>query len=154
MSTFSADLRAAAVELLRDYGASTVGDPPDERPASPNLSVYRARPTTIKAPHAFVDGIREGITYFGPTNFQRNPTVDVIVVHALFDSGDAADQRDRFVDGFLTWVSGLPHAGGPNTLVGIEDIEDLPDYVPDWLPTRDQKTYYATRFGLRGLALE
>jgi hypothetical protein len=154
MTTFSADLRAAAVDLLKDFADSVVGTPPDDHPAVVGLSVYRARPVSIQAPHAFVDGIREGITYYGPTTFQRNPTVDVIVCHALFDSGDAADQRDRFVDGFLSWVAVLPHAAGANTTVGIEEVEDLPDYVPDWLPPAQRKTYYATRFGLRGLALE
>lgn len=134
-----ADMRAAAVTLLKDYG----------KDAGVKLTVYRARPLTLHPPEAFVDIVRESIVYSGPTLRQRTPQVDMIVVHGVFDSGDAADQKDAFVDGFLDWVNTRFHAAGPNTIAGVTDTEDVPDYVAQWIgPT----VYYATRITLEGYA--
>lgn len=138
----SANLRAAAVTLLTEYAAS----------AGIRLQVYRARPASIYAPTAFVDGISERVTWPGPTLYQRSPQVEVIVVHAIFDSGEAADQRDAFVDGFLAYCATRFHQAGANTLLGLVGIDDVPAFVPDWLPPEKQKTYYASRITLEGLS--
>jgi hypothetical protein len=139
---FRADLRAAAADLLRDYRASVSG----------TLQVYEGRPATVMPPTAFIDGIRETIRYTGPTLAQRTLVVDVIFLHGLFDSKDAAEAVDTFVDGFLAWVKPRFHAAGANTLTSVTEVEDLPTYVPDWLPPERQKTYYGTRIGLEGYA--
>lgn len=139
---FRADLRAAAVTLLTDYAAS----------ANVKLQVYRARPASIQAPCAFVDNIREERVFTGPTLVQRTPTVEVIVLHGLFDSGEAVDQGDAFVDGFLAWVDARHSAAGADTLIGAVSTEDNPTYVPDWLPPERQRTYYGTQVDLEGFA--
>jgi hypothetical protein len=139
---FRADLRTAAVTLLRDYRTES----------EKNLQVYEGRPSTISPPTAFIDGIRESIRYTGPTLAQRTPVVDVIFLHGLFDSKDAAEAVDDFVDGFLAWVKPRFHAAGANTLIALTEVEDLPTYVPDWLPPERQRTYYGTRIGLEGYA--
>lgn len=129
--------------LLTDYAAS----------AALKMQVYPGRPRTISPPTGFVDTIRERITYTGPTLRQRVPTVELVVIHGIFDSKDAADQKDAFVDGFLDWVNTRYHQAGPNTLIGATETEDDPNYVPDWLPPEQQRVYYATRLTLEGLAL-
>jgi hypothetical protein len=139
---FRADMRTAAADLLRDYRAD----------AEVNLQVYEGRPRHIAPPTAFIDGIRETIRYTGPTLAQRTPIVDVIFLHGLFDSKDAAEAVDDFVDGFLAWVKPRFHAAGANTLIAVTEVEDLPTYVPDWLATELQKPYYGTRIGLEGYA--
>jgi hypothetical protein len=140
---FQSLMRAAAVSLLTDYAASTT--PPI------TLQVYPARPRSIAPPTGFVDAIRESITY--TALHQRVPTADVIVVHGIFDSKEAADQKDAFVDGFVDYVMDRFHEAGANTLVAVTETEDLPDYVPEWMPPNEQRTYYATRISLEGLAL-
>ena len=84
--------------------------------------------------------------------YQRVPIVEVVVVHAIFDGGEAADQRDAFVDGFIAYCATRYHAAGANTMLGLVGVDDLPAFVPDWLPPEKQKTYYATRFTLEGLS--
>lgn len=138
-------MRAAAVTMLTDYAASTN---PTLR-----LQVYPARPRTLYPPTAFVDSIRETINTETTQLFQRIPTAEIIVLHGIFDSKDAADQADAFVDGFLDYTFDRYHAAGANTGCVVTDYEDLPDYVPEWLPPAEQKTYYATRIALEGLAL-
>ncbi len=81
---------------------------------------------------------------------QRTPTADVLVVHGLFDSKDAADQRDAFIDGFLDWTLTRYHAAGANTLIAGVEVEDIPAFVPDWQPPAEQRTYYATRIAMEG----
>ena len=140
---FRTAMRAAAVTLLTDYAAS----------ASVKLQVYPARPRSLFPPTAFVDGIRETINTETSGLFQRIPTAEVIVLHGIFDSKDAVDQADAFVDGFLDWAADRYHAAGVDTGCLVTGYEDLPDYVPEWLPPAEQKTYYATRIELEGLAL-
>jgi len=137
-----AALRAAAVELLEDYAAA----------AALTLQIYPGRPRSIHPPTAFVDVMRETITYPGMTLLQRRPQADVVVLHGLFDSKDTADQADAFVDGFLAWVAARFHAAGANTLVALVSIDDDPTYVPDWQPPEVQRVYYATRITLEGYA--
>ena len=139
---FQADVRAAAVTMLTNYAAN----------AGVRLQVYPARPRSIAPPTAFVNGIRETIDYTGLR--QRHPTADVVVIHGIFDSKEAADQKDAFVDGFLDWVWANIHAAGANTTIGAVETEDIPAYVPEWMPPEQQLIYYATRVSLEGLALD
>lgn len=140
--SFQAAMRAACVTLLTDFAS-------DE---DIKLQIYPGRPRTLFPPTAFVDGLRETIDYT-PGLHQRRPTADVIVVFGLFDSKDAVDQKDAFVDGFIEWCMSRYHAAGANTLIAVTDVDDLPDYVPEWIPPEQQRTYYATRISLEGLAL-
>jgi hypothetical protein len=136
---FRTAIRAAAVTLLEDYKAQ----------AMTSLNTYPGRPRTIATPHAFVDSIHETITYVGLV-MQRVPTVEIIVLHGVFDSKEAVNQADAFTDGFLDWVADRFHSAGANTLVEIVEVEDLPSFVPEWLPPAQQETYYGTRFALEG----
>jgi hypothetical protein len=138
---FRADMRAAAVTLLKAYAAS----------ASVKLQVYPGRPKSVNPPTAFVESIRESIAYPGMTLVQRVPAVDVLILHGLWDTADTAEQGDDFIDGFLDWVTGDYHAAGADTLIAVTATEDDPDYVPDWLPG-ETRSYYATRLTLEGFA--
>lgn len=140
--TFSADCRAAAMSLLTDYAAS----------ASVKLQAYRARPASVSPPCGFVDRIRESVDYLSAAPFQRNVTVEVVVVWGLFDGGTAVDQRDEFVDGFLEWISDRVHEAGANTTIGVSSVEDDASFVNDWMKPETQRTYYATRISLEGFA--
>jgi hypothetical protein len=135
-------IRAAAVTLLTDYAQD----------AGIKLQVYPGRPRSIFPPTAFVDRISETIDYVGITLRQRNPIASVVVIHGRFDTADTADQKDAFVDGFLDWVTDRYHAMGANTTLGGVSVEDDPNYVPDWLPPEEQRSYYATLISLRGYA--
>ena len=145
------DMRAAAVDLLDGYNASL---------ALPlKLQVYRARPRSLKPPSAFVDTIRETRVYQGIELVQRTAQADVVIVHGprlpeggSFDSGDATDQADAFVDGFVAWVDANVHAIGANTTIGAVSVEDDPTFIPDWVPPNEQLSYYATRITLEGYA--
>lgn len=134
--------RAAAVALLEDF-KTDVGI---------GLQIYRARPRSVKPPTAFIDGLSEDITYYVGMHHDRRPRVSVVVLHGLYDSGDAADQRDAFVDAFFEWV--LEHRGEMDAKSDfrVANIEDEPTYVPDWLPPNEQRTYYGTRITLEGFA--
>ena len=138
---FQADVRLAAVELLTDYAAT----------AGVKLQVYPARPRSIAPPTAFVDLIRESIDYIGLR--QRRPVVEMVVIHGIFDSKEAADQKDAFVDGLIDWVTTRYHEAGTNTLIAITATDNLPNYVPEWKPPAEQLVYYATRITMEGLAL-
>lgn len=134
-----ADMRAASVDLLTDYAAS----------ASVKLQVYPGRPRTIYPPTAFVDAIRESLDHETALT-KRAPVVEMIVIHGIFDSKDAADQKDAFVDGLIEWVETRFHAAGGDAMVAISDTEDLPNYVPEWMPPERQLVYYASRISLEG----
>ena len=134
-----ADARAAVVDFLTDYAAGSPGFP------NSKMTVYPGRPVTIAAPHGFVDSVRSTIAYTGPTLIQQTVTVEAIVLHGLFDSKEAADQRDAYVDGLIEWQRTRYHQAGANTIIELRTTEDEPNYVPDWLPPERQKTYYATR---------
>lgn len=140
MSTFQADMRAAAVTMLEAYASA----------ASIKLQVYPGRPRSISPPCAFVDRIREAITFDGLR--QRLVSVDVIVLHGLFDSKDAAEQKDAFVDGFVDWSSVNYHAAGANTVLEPRAVEDDPNYIPDWQDEAVQRSYYASLITLEGFA--
>jgi len=138
---FRTALRAAAVSLLEDYREF----------AGIELNVWVARPRSINLPQAFIDAMHEEITYSGHL-VQRVPTAEIIVLHGLFDSKNAVDQADAFADGFLDWVIDRYHSAGANTIAEVVEFEDIPAFVPDWLPPNEQKTYYATRIALEGFA--
>lgn len=127
--------------LLTEYAAD----------AGLRLQVYPARPRSINPPCAFIDTIREE-REFTAQLIQRTPTLEVIVLHGVFDTKDTVEQGDAFVDGFLAWVDARIHQAGGSTTVGAVSTEDQPTYVPDWLPPEQQRTYYATQVNLEGFA--
>lgn len=141
-TTFRADVRAACVALLEAYKAA----------AGVRLQVYRGRPASIMPPTAFVDRISEGITYPAYTYPTRTPRAEIVVLHGLFDSGEAVDQADAFADGFLEWAVANIGEAGANTTVSVVEIEDDATYVPDWLKPELQRTYFSTRITLEGFA--
>jgi hypothetical protein len=138
---FQTLMRAAAVAFLTDYAAD----------AQVRMQVYPARPRSIFPPTGFVDSLSERIEYTALN--QRQPSAEVIVIHGLFDSKDAAEQRDAFVDGFVDWSLDRIHQAHGNTTIAVTDVDDIPNFVPDWIPPAEQKTDYATRITLEGLAL-
>jgi hypothetical protein len=136
-----AAMRLAAVTLLDDFADS----------AGVKLSTYRSRPAKINPPQAFVDTIGEVLDH--STNItQRTPVAEVVVVHGIYDYGESADQRDAFVDGFIDWAERRFHAAGPNSLIAVRDVTDLPDWTPEWSDT-DARVFYATRISLEGYGL-
>ncbi len=136
-----ASMRAAAVTLLTEYGAD----------ANIKLSVYRSRPVLINPPHAWVDKVSVVIDNTTALSRQR-PVAEVVVVHGIFNYGESVDQRDAFMDGFLSWVTARVHAAGPNSTIGVTDMDDDPDYQADWSDT-ETRTFYATRIQLEGYGL-
>ncbi len=136
-----ADFRAAGVAFLKDYAAS----------AGVKMQVYRARPKSILPPCGFVDTIN-GTLDHSTALTRDNPSVSVIVIFGIYDSGEAVDQRDAFVSGIKVWAETRYHQAGANTMLGLTDYEDLPNYVPEWMPPQLQLVYYATRLTLEGLA--
>jgi hypothetical protein len=139
-----AAMRAAAVTLLLDYGASA---------GIRAWSVTPTRPTEIRPPHAFVDTIGETLDHTtARTDFRFS--AEVVVIHGISNpSGytDAAIQRDAFMDGFIEWAEARYHAAGANTMLGISSVDDLPNWQPDWSDT-ETRTFYATRILLEGNA--
>lgn len=106
------------MDFLTDYAAD------DPTPGTPNskMQVYPARPRSINPPTGFVDSIRATMVYTGPTIIQQTVTVDAIVVHGLFDSKEAADQKDAYVDGILEWQRDRVHEAGANTTIGLVEV--------------------------------
>ena len=116
--------------------------------------VYGARPRSINPPTWFVDRVRETINFVGHIR-QRTVQVDVVMIWGLYDSLEAARQRDDTVDAFTAWVSDRPHLVAANTGLEPRTIEDDPNYVPDWIvPGRDDRLpmYFATTVTLEGFA--
>lgn len=138
---FQTQMRAAAVALLDAYKAD----------ATVKLQVYPGRPRSLFPPTGFVDRIFERIVMTGPQMRQRFPSVVVTLVWGLFDSEEAVNQRDAFIDGFLDWVTSHYHAAGATTLIAPTLTEDLPGWQPSWLPD-DQRFYFATELTLEGYA--
>ena len=135
-------MRAACVSLLEGYATA----------ASLKLQVFPSRPDRILTPTAFVD--RMGETYGPDTNLlQRIPTAEIVVLHGLFDSGEAVAQRDAFCDGFVDYARDRFHEAGATTGIRVESLDDDPDYLTDWQPRDVAARYYATRITLEGLAL-
>lgn len=142
---FQSDCRAAAVTTLGAYATA----------ANVALNVYRGRPRSVKPPHAFVDRLSETITYVGHM-MQRTVQVEVVILWGLFDSGEATDQRDAFVDGYTDYLRDQVDfaAAGANTTFGVASSEDEPNYVTDWIAPSERSAvvYFATRMTLEGYA--
>jgi len=145
--TSQAVYRAAAVTLLADCATN----------ANVELQTYRARPRTLYPPTAFVDSMEDELTEFpGASNiYQHKPVMNLVCVWGIFDSGEAVDQRDAFVDAFHDWVRARPHAAGGEALIGPRRLRDDPNWQPDWGPVEQQeKTYYATLIELEGFGTD
>jgi hypothetical protein len=141
------DYRAAAVCMLTDCAAA----------ASVKMQVYPARPMTLFPPSGFVSEMGdETVPFPGASNlFQHTPTIEVTLVWGTFDSAEAADQRDAFVDAYHAWVRARPHEAGARTLIGPRSLNDIPVFNPDWgNEAQRQTTYYATRIVLEGFATD
>lgn len=145
-SNLQASMRAAAVQLLTDYAADQ----------ELKLQVYPARPRSLFPPSAFVDKVNERLEWSGTGWPQRTVTAEVLVVHGIFDTKEAADQRDAFVDGFVYWVADNFDAAGANTVAALTAVDDDPAWTPDWRPANTangpEPIYYATRLTLEGYA--
>jgi len=145
-SNLQATTRAACVKLLADF-AVDIGA---------KLQVYPARPRSLFPPSAFVDKISETLEWSGTGWPQRTVRAEVMVVHGVFDTLEAATQRDAFVDGFVYWIADDVHAAGANTTIGLTAIDDEPAWQPDWRPANTTNgpdpIYYATRLTLEGYA--
>lgn len=142
-----ADYRAAAVSMLSACATN----------ASVKLQVYRARPMTLVPPTAFVDTMGDSLNEFPGTStlYQHSPSIELTLVWGLFDSGEAADQRDAFVDAYHAWVRARPHEAGARTLIGPRSLNDIPVFNPDWGNDAQRNTsYYATRIVLEGFATD
>lgn len=140
---FRADIRAAAVTLMTGYSTANSGA---------LRQIYPGRPRSIYAPTGFVDTINESSILYtaGPRN--RNPSVGIILIQSEFDSEEAVTAQDALVDGFIDYVTANPHAAGARTLVTIAEVQDLPNYQPDWIA--DAPFYFASRLTLEGLISE
>lgn len=141
MSGYQAAARAAAVKFMKDYAAS----------AGVKMTVYPGRPLTMEQlPRGFVDAIDETLTDFAGTLGTHNLKVTVTLVWGEFDSLEAVTQRDAFVDGFYDWIRTRYHDMRANSLIAPVAVNDIPAYVPDWLPRDQTKVYYATQVTLEG----
>ncbi len=138
---FQADVRATAITTLEAYASN----------ASVALNTYRGRPRKVSLPQAFIDIERETIVYVGHL-MQRTVQVDIVLLHGLFDSGEAVDQRDAFVDGYIDYIRDNIHAAGANTQIQVVSTEDDPVYVTDWIAPSERSAtiYFATRITLEG----
>jgi len=132
--------RAAAVAFMTEYATS----------AGIKLNWYPGRPRTVTPPHAFVDAIRETFSSFTESHYQGVPQVDVVVIFGTFDSKEAVDQKDAFVDGFVAWAYARPHQSGSNTLIQVASTEDIPAFVNDWMPQPEQRPFFAVSITLEG----
>lgn len=113
--------------------------------------LYRARPLQIKAPSVFIDSITESTSGFTREESQRVVRVTLRVVWRIYDSGDAVDQRDRFVDGFYAWVKDHPDSFGANATCDWVGVSDDPAWSPEWIPS-DEESYFLTEITLEGFA--
>ena len=133
--------RAAAVTLMTECAAD----------ANVTLQVYKARPASLYPPTGFIDGMGDEIgDHFGTTVFQHRPVIELVMVWGLFDSAEAVDQRDAWVDAFHEWVRVRFHAAGARSLIQVRSLTDVPDFVPNWVPEEQQRVYYATRITMGG----
>jgi hypothetical protein len=120
------------------------------------MQVYPGRPTTIYPPTGFIDSMGDNTTDYpgSSTLYQHAPIVEVVTVWGLFDSKEAVNQRDAFVDAFHDWVRARPHEAGARSLISPRTLTDIPTWVPDWLPEEQQRAYYATRITLEGFVTD
>ena len=147
MATTEAMYRAAAVTLLTDCATN----------ASVNLQVYRGRPMSIFPPTGFVDSMSDETPPFPGTSslYQHNRLIEVVLIWGLFDSGEAVDQRDAFVQAFHDWTRARVHSASAESLIGPRSLSDVPSFLPDWgSEAQRETTYFATRILLEGFATD
>ncbi len=136
-------MRAGVFDLLDEYKTSS----------GIKLGLYPARPISLYPPHAFCDFQNEDPLLTTQGTRQRNLHSSWIIVWGLFDSKEAVDQRDAFVDGFSAYVLDQFHKVGGATDLYVGSVADLPTFQPDWGDQQQQATvYYATRITLEGFA--
>lgn len=137
---FQTRMRKAAVDLLTEYAQG----------ANIKLQVYPGRPRSLYPPTAFPDAIREETVFTGPTQRQRTVTVDLVALWGDFDSAEAVAQRDAFCDGFADYVTDNRDKADPHSVLAGVAFQDVPNFIPDWLPPEEQQSYYATRIAVEG----
>jgi hypothetical protein len=140
---FRADIRAAAVTLMTGYNTANAGA---------LRQIYPGRPMSIYPPTGFVDAINEGAIQYTAGPRRRTPAVGIILIQGVFDSEEAVTLQDVLVDGFIDYVTVNKHAAGPSTLVTISQVDDLPNFQPDWI--ENAPFYFASRLTLEGLIAE
>ena len=121
------------------------------------MQVYPARPMTLYPPTGFVSEMGDSLSPFPGTStlFQHTPQIEVVCVWGTFDSKEAVNQRDAFVDAFHDWVRARVHEAGARTLIGPLSVNDIPVFNPDWGNEAQRNTsYYATRIVLEGFATD
>ena len=138
---FETVMRAAAVQMLEDFAQDT----------STKLQIYPGRPRTLNPPTAFVESMSEDITW-SPGLRQRTVRIAIRIVWGLFDSREAVDQRDYFIDNFVDWTSDNPHAAGGTTVLEPRSIDDDPNFIADWMPPELQMSLFASTLTLEGFA--
>src|SRR5512134_332454 len=102
--------------------------------AGVKMQVYPGRPMTLAPPTGFIDNMADGTDPMPGTSalYQHTPLVEVVTVWGLFDSKEAVDQRDAFVDAYHEWVRVRVHQAGARTLIGPRSLNDIPVFNPDW----------------------
>jgi hypothetical protein len=139
---FETQMRDAGVQMLTDFKQAT----------SIKLQVYRGRPLLIAPPTAFIESMGETVSW-SPGLRQRNVRMTFKMVWGLFDSAEAVNQRDYFMDNFIDWVSDNPHAAGGATIFGDMIIDDDPAFTPDWGDDRQRNaTFFSSSLTLEGFA--
>lgn len=128
--------RSGTVALLTAYCAA----------AGLRAQIYRARPKQTKPPTFYIESITEVLTPFTAEERQRTARVTVRALWGRTDDGDAVDQRDAFVDGFLDYVADHFHAFGANTDVNAVAVADSPDF------NFEGESMFSTAVALEGFA--
>lgn len=139
-SVASSTLTSSIVSALEAYKSA----------AGVSLNIYRGRPKTISPPHAWIDTRHDDISsIMAGSAMDHTATVEVVVVHGEFDTAEAVNQRDAWVDGFNSYLRdslrGEGLAGG-NSVLEKWTVDDTPDYTPTWTVT--ERAYYATIYRL------
>jgi len=137
--SLTANIEATLQEFKTDSGLS--------------LQIYRGRPASLQPPAIWQDSRTDTISFRGvrDVNFMGHVMrTQLVALHGLFDSGEAVDQRDAFMDAFASWVRAHRDTGlaGPHSVLLSMTMDDVPNYVPDWVPLDRQLVYYATTITL------
>ena len=138
---FETYMRQAAVDLLTDYAQD----------ANISTQIYRARPASLFPPTGYIERLRETISW--QTQLRgRTVLVDIRMIWGLFDSGEAVDQRDLFLDGLIDWVSDHRGQGGASVDIAPVGVEDDPEFLAEWLKEGKQGPFFASILTLEGFA--